>query len=82
MPAQPLGFYLRQPVVLATGLAFFGYNYILFFFLTWFPSYLTMAQGLSIKNMSIATVHRRGIPHRQGERLNRRSPECAKELAA
>jgi ACS family hexuronate transporter-like MFS transporter len=56
MPAQPLGFYLRQSVVLATGLAFFGYNYILFFFLTWFPSYLTMAQGLSIKDMSIATV--------------------------
>jgi D-galactonate transporter len=56
LPPQPLGFYLRQPVVLATGLAFFGYNYILFFFLTWFPSYLTMAQGLSIKSMSIATV--------------------------
>ena len=43
-------------MVLATGLAFFGYNYILFFFLTWFPSYLTMAQHLSIKDMSIATV--------------------------
>ena len=56
LPAQPLGFYLKQPVVLATGLAFFGYNYILFFFLTWFPSYLTMAQHLSIKDMSIATV--------------------------
>ena len=56
LPTQPLGFYLRQPVVLATGLAFFGYNYILFFFLTWFPSYLTMAQHLSIKDMSIATV--------------------------
>jgi len=55
-PARPLGFYLRQPMVLATGLAFFGYNYILFFFLTWFPSYLTMAQHLSIKDMSIATV--------------------------
>jgi ACS family hexuronate transporter-like MFS transporter len=56
LPTEPLGFYLRQPVVLATGLAFFGYNYILFFFLTWFPSYLTMAQHLSIKDMSIATV--------------------------
>src|SRR4051812_7584385 len=56
LPSQPLSFYLKQPVVLATGLAFFGYNYILFFFLTWFPSYLTMAQGLSIKDMSVATV--------------------------
>jgi MFS transporter, ACS family, hexuronate transporter len=53
---KALSFYLKQPVVLATALAFFGYNYILYFFLTWFPSYLTMAQGLSIKDMSIATV--------------------------
>jgi D-galactonate transporter len=56
LPSRPLGFYLRQPMVLATAMAFFGYNYILFFFLTWFPSYLTMAQHLSIKDMSIATV--------------------------
>ena len=55
-PTHPLGYYLRQPMVLATGVAFFGYNYILFFFLTWFPSYLTSAQHLSIKDMSIATV--------------------------
>jgi nitrate/nitrite transporter NarK len=55
-PAPRLGFYLRQPMVLATALAFFGYNYILFFFLTWFPSYLTMAQHLSIKDMSLATA--------------------------
>jgi ACS family hexuronate transporter-like MFS transporter len=54
--SRPLGFYLRQPMVLATAMAFFGYNYILFFFLTWFPSYLTMAQHLSIKDMSLATV--------------------------
>ena len=47
---QPLSFYLRQPLVVATALAFFGYNYILFFFLTWFPSYLTEAQHLSIKD--------------------------------
>jgi len=55
-PKHPLGYYLRQPMVLATGVAFFGYNYILFFFLTWFPSYLTSAQHLSIKDMSVATV--------------------------
>lgn len=56
LPARPLGFYLRQPMVLATAAAFFGYNYILFFFLTWFPSYLTMVQHLSIRDMSLATV--------------------------
>ncbi|MGI4768023.1 MAG: MFS transporter [Janthinobacterium lividum] len=53
---EPLGHYLRNPTVLATALAFFGYNYILFFFLTWFPSYLTEARHLSIKDMSLATV--------------------------
>jgi ACS family hexuronate transporter-like MFS transporter len=51
-----LSWYIRQPVVLATTFAFFGYNYVLYFFLTWFPSYLTMARHLSIKSMSIATV--------------------------
>ena len=51
-----LGFYIRQPVVLATSFAFFGYNYTLYFFLTWFPTYLVMAHHLSIRSMSIATV--------------------------
>jgi MFS transporter, ACS family, hexuronate transporter len=51
-----LGTYLRNPVVLATAFAFFGYNYILFFFLTWFPSYLTRARGLSMHDMSLVTT--------------------------
>jgi MFS family permease len=50
----PLSFYLKQPTVLFTAFAFFSYNYILFFFLTWFPSYLTSARGLSILDMSVA----------------------------
>jgi ACS family hexuronate transporter-like MFS transporter len=53
---KPLAYYLRQPVVLFTAFGLFAYNYVLFFFLTWFPSYLTMAKGLSIKEMSIATI--------------------------
>ncbi|MGK9236122.1 MFS transporter [Inquilinus limosus] len=56
LPAQGLGYYLRQPIVLATAFAFFTYNYVLFFFLTWFPSYLTEVHKLSIKDMSLATV--------------------------
>jgi len=40
---RPLKYYLRQPTVLFTALAFFAYNYTLFFFLTWFPSYLIQA---------------------------------------
>jgi MFS family permease len=48
--------YIRQPIILLTAFAFFGWNYILYFFLSWFPSYLTMAHGLSIHSMSIVTV--------------------------
>ncbi|MCY0389580.1 MFS transporter [Robbsia sp. Bb-Pol-6] len=51
-----LGFYLKQPVILATAFAFFSYNYVLFFFLSWFPTYLTEAHHMSLHDMSIATV--------------------------
>jgi ACS family hexuronate transporter-like MFS transporter len=52
----PLSHYLRRPAVLATAFAFFGYACILYFFLAWFPSYLTMAQHLSVKSMSVVNV--------------------------
>ncbi|MMZ63363.1 Hexuronate transporter [compost metagenome] len=47
---------MKQKTVLFTAFAFFAYNYILFFFLTWFPSYLVEARGVSVKDMSIITV--------------------------
>ena len=49
----PLSFYLRQPTVIATGAAFFSYAYVLYFFLSWFPSYLTMARHLDISRMGM-----------------------------
>jgi MFS transporter, ACS family, hexuronate transporter len=52
----PLTFYLRQRAVLVTGFAFFGYAFILYFFLSWFPIYLTAAQHLSIRSMSFVNV--------------------------
>lgn len=55
-PELPLLPMLLRPAVLATGFAFFGYACILYFFLTWFPSYLLMAKHLSVKSMSLATV--------------------------
>lgn len=55
-PPVSLGSLLIRPGVLATAFAFFGYAYILYFFLSWFPSYLTMQQHLSIKSMSFVTV--------------------------
>ena len=55
-PKRPLRDYLRQPLILAVAVAYFATNYVTYFFLTWFPSYLVMAHNLSIKNMSIVSV--------------------------
>ncbi|NIE82896.1 MULTISPECIES: MFS transporter [unclassified Burkholderia] len=52
----PLSHWLRQPLILAAAFAFFSYNYVLFFFLSWFPSYLVDAHHLNIREMSLATV--------------------------
>ncbi|PRD55538.1 MFS transporter [Phyllobacterium myrsinacearum] len=48
--------YLRKPTILATAFAFFGYSYLLYFFLTWFPSYLINIQHLSVSQMSIVSM--------------------------
>jgi MFS transporter, ACS family, hexuronate transporter len=47
---------ILRPAVLATAFAFFGYSCILFFFINWFPTYLTTARHLSIKDMAFATM--------------------------
>ena len=41
--------------ILATALAWFGFGYVIFFFMTWFPSYLTTTYGLSLKEMGFMT---------------------------
>jgi ACS family hexuronate transporter-like MFS transporter len=46
-----LGVQLRQPIVIATGASFFAYAYILYLFLTWFPTYLTMAKHMAVRDM-------------------------------
>jgi len=53
---QPLFFYIKQPIILSVVVAFFATNYVTYFFLTWFPSYLVMVHNLSIKDMSIVSV--------------------------
>ena len=55
-PPTPLGSLLTRPAVLATAFAFFGYAYILYFFLSWFPTYLTAARHLSVKSMSFVST--------------------------
>ena len=55
-PPAPLGSLLARPAVLATAFAFFGYAYILYFFLSWFPTYLTNARHLSLQSMSFVST--------------------------
>jgi D-galactonate transporter len=55
-PPIPLGALLTRPAVLATAFAFFGYAYILYFFLSWFPTYLTNARHLSLQSMSFVSA--------------------------
>lgn len=47
---------ILRPAILASALSLFCYNYILFFFLTWFPTYLVDAQGVSLAGMSIVSA--------------------------
>ena len=48
--------YIFSAPVLAVATAFFCFNYVLYFFLTWLPSYLMDFQHLDIKSMSIIAV--------------------------
>ncbi|WP_207644862.1 MFS transporter [Clostridium beijerinckii] len=49
-------FYLKQKTIIFNAIAFFSYNYILFFFLTWYPSYLVKERGLSVATMSVVNM--------------------------
>lgn len=44
---------IRRPAVISIAFAFFGYSYILFFFLSWFPSYLVTAKHMTVEDMSL-----------------------------
>ncbi|MEA9391370.1 MFS transporter [Acerihabitans sp. TG2] len=49
-------FYVMSMPVLGVAAAFFCFNYIQYFFLSWLPSYLTDFQHLDIKSMSIIGI--------------------------
>ncbi|AUO67423.1 MFS transporter [Citrobacter freundii complex sp. CFNIH2] len=46
---------ILQPAILAMALSLFCYNYVLFFFITWFPTFLVEARGVSAHDMSFIT---------------------------
>jgi ACS family hexuronate transporter-like MFS transporter len=52
--APPVRRYLREPLVWSTGFAFFGYGWVLYTFLSWFPVYLLQAQHVSLSNLAWA----------------------------
>jgi len=48
---------LRTPYVLALAIAFFAYSWVLFMFLTWYPTYLVDARGVNKADLGgIATL--------------------------
>ncbi|MEU3735092.1 MFS transporter [Streptomyces sp. NPDC033538] len=52
--APSVGYYLRKPAVLATALAFFGFNWITFLFLSWYPTYLVQERGVELSSLAWA----------------------------
>ncbi|MCS2158962.1 MFS transporter [Scandinavium sp. H11S7] len=54
--SHSLWYYVFSKPVLGVAAAFFCFNYIQYFFLSWLPSYLTDFQHLDIKSMSIIGI--------------------------
>jgi ACS family hexuronate transporter-like MFS transporter len=46
--------YLKSPLVWTIAIAFFGYSWVLFTFLSWFPTYLVQARHIDIKSLAIS----------------------------
>lgn len=53
-PAPPLSHYLVQPAVWGNALAFFGFSWILFMFLSWYPVFLVEQHHVNLKNLAWA----------------------------
>lgn len=49
-------FYFKTPTIIFVALSFFAYNYILFFFLTWFPSYLEGELHVPLETVSLLNM--------------------------
>jgi MFS transporter, ACS family, hexuronate transporter len=44
---------VKNRAVVMTGISLFAFNYILFFFITWFPTYLVEAKHINLRDMSL-----------------------------
>ena len=52
-PPPSVWSYMREPLVIATGVAFFGYAYVLYVFLSWFPTFLVEVYKIDLGNLAI-----------------------------
>ena len=52
-PPASIRDFLIRPLVLATAMGFFGYSYVLTFFITWFPAYLSTTLNLSAEKVGL-----------------------------
>lgn len=52
----PLRFYLRQPAVIANAIAFFGFSWLLFMFLSWYPLFLIQTQHIDLSSLAWAAA--------------------------
>jgi ACS family hexuronate transporter-like MFS transporter len=52
--ALPMRHYVKKPLIWSTAVAFFGYAWVLYTFLTWFPVYLTQERGVNLKELAVA----------------------------
>ncbi|MFC3996096.1 MFS transporter [Nocardiopsis sediminis] len=52
-PSGPWLHLLRRPAVWSTAIAYFGYAWILWTFLNWFPTYLVNERGIDIAELSV-----------------------------
>lgn len=50
----PLRFYLRLPAVIANAVAFFGFSWLLFMFLSWYPLFLVQTQHINLSSLAWA----------------------------
>jgi ACS family hexuronate transporter-like MFS transporter len=49
-----IGFYVRQTAVWGNALAFFGFSWILFMFLSWYPVFLVQQHHINLKSLAWA----------------------------
>lgn len=47
---------LKRPAVIALGIALFGFNYTLYIFISWMPTYLANVMHVNMKDMAIAAM--------------------------